>query len=250
MTTWRLLITSPASGAWNMAVDEAIATLSARGDSPPTLRFYRWRPPAVSLGRHQPVEDIDSARLQERGWDIVRRPTGGRAILHIDELTYSIAGAATEPRLQGPVLDVYNLISRGLLLGLRRLGVSAGKAPADKRAGQDVSAACFEVPSAYEISVGNQKLIGSAQRRAGSYVLQHGSLPLHGDITRLVDVMVFGDDARAEGEPVIDDQLTVEMRGIVGEACFGDRYETDKDINEGNRISEEEILRLINPPRS
>jgi lipoate-protein ligase A len=179
-----------------MAVDEAIATLSARGDSPPTLRFYQWRPAAVSLGRHQPVEDIDLLRLQDRGWDIVRRPTGGRAILHIDELTYSIAGPATTPQLQGPVLDVYNLISHGLLLGLRRLGVSAEKAPADKRAGQDVSAACFEVPSAYEISVGNQKLIGSAQRRAGGYVLQHGSLPLHGDITRLVDVMAFEDESQ------------------------------------------------------
>ena len=181
-----------------MAVDEAIATLSARGDSPPTLRFYQWRPAAVSLGRHQPVEDIDLLRLQDRGWDIVRRPTGGRAILHIDELTYSIAGPATTPQLQGPVLDVYNLISHGLLLGLRRLGVSAEKAPADKRAGQDVSAACFEVPSAYEISVGNQKLIGSAQRRAGGYVLQHGSLPLHGDITRLVDVMAFEDESQRE----------------------------------------------------
>ena len=196
MTTWRLVITDPASGAWNMAVDEAIATLSARGDVPPTLRFYQWRPAAVSLGRHQPVEDIDLARLQERGWGIVRRPTGGRAILHIDELTYSIAGPVDEPRLQGAVLDVYNRISQGLLTGLRRLGVPAEKAPADKRAGQDVSAACFEVPSAYEISVGNQKLIGSAQRRAGGYVLQHGSLPLHGDITRLVEVMAFEDESQ------------------------------------------------------
>ena len=181
-----------------MAVDEAIATLSARGDVPPTLRFYQWRPAAVSLGRHQPVEDMDLARVQGRGWDIVRRPTGGRAILHIDELTYSIAGPAHDPHLQGPVLDVYNLISHGLLLGLRRLGVAAEKAPADQRAGRDVSPACFEVPSAYEISVGNQKLIGSAQRRAGGYVLQHGSLPLHGDITRLVEVMVFEDEAQRE----------------------------------------------------
>ena len=69
-------------------------------------------------------------------------------------------------------------------------------------------------------------------------------------LVALMAALVFGGDARAEGEPVIDDQLTVEMRGIVGEACFSDRYETDKDINEGNRISEEEILRLINPPRS
>jgi lipoate-protein ligase A len=197
-TTWRLIITDPASGAWNMAVDEAIAISSARGDAPPTLRFYRWRPATVSLGRHQPVEDIDGGRLQERGWGLVRRPTGGRAILHTDELTYSIAGPASEPRLQGAVLDVYNRISHGLLTGLRRLGVNADKAPADKRAGRDVSPACFEVPSAYEISVGNQKLIGSAQRRAGGYVLQHGSLPLHGDVTRLVEVMVFEDEGRRD----------------------------------------------------
>jgi lipoate-protein ligase A len=181
-----------------MAVDEAIAMRSARGDSPPTLRFYQWRPAAVSLGRHQPVEDIDLARAQARGWDLVRRPTGGRAILHIDELTYSIAGPADEPRLQGPVLDVYNRISHGLLLGLRRLGVAAEKAPASQRAGRDVSPACFEVPSAYEISVGEQKLIGSAQRRAGGYVLQHGSLPLSGEITRLVDVMAFEDESQRE----------------------------------------------------
>jgi lipoate-protein ligase A len=198
MPTWRLLVTDPAAGAWNMAVDEAIATLSARGDVPPTLRFYQWRPATVSLGRHQPVEDIDAGRLQERGWGMVRRPTGGRAILHTDELTYSIAGPADEPRLQGAVLDVYNLISHGLLTGLRRLGVPAEKAPADKRAGRDVSAACFEVPSAYEISVGTQKLIGSAQRRAGGYVLQHGSLPLHGDVTRLVEVMAFEEDRQRQ----------------------------------------------------
>ncbi len=198
MPTWRLIVTDPARGAWNMAVDEAIAILSARGDVPPTLRFYQWQPATVSLGRHQPVEDIDAGRLQERGWDMVRRPTGGRAILHTDELTYSIAGPADEPRLQGAVLDVYNLISHGLLTGLRRLGVPADKAPAHKRAGQDVSAACFEVPSAYEISVGNQKLIGSAQRRAGGYVLQHGSLPLHGDITRLVEVMAFEDERQRQ----------------------------------------------------
>ena len=173
-----------------MAVDEAIARIAARDNTPPTLRFYQWRPPTVSLGRHQPIEDIDLAELERRGWGIVRRPTGGRAILHTDELTYSIAGPATDPILNAPVLDVYNRISDGLLLGLQRLGVDATKAPASARA-QDASAACFEVPSAYEISIHGKKIIGSAQRRTAGYVLQHGSLPLRGDITRLVDVMVF-----------------------------------------------------------
>jgi len=194
---WRLIITEPASGSWNMAVDEAIARIAARDGSPPTLRFYQWRPPTVSLGRHQPVEDIDIGALKKLGWGLVRRPTGGRAILHTDELTYSVAGPASNPILDGPVLDVYNRISEGLLLGLRRLGLDVMKAPPFARAG-DVSAACFEVPSAYEISVAGKKIIGSAQRRTSGFVLQHGSLPLRGDITRLVDVMTFENEAQRQ----------------------------------------------------
>ncbi len=191
--TWRLIITEAAPGSWNMAVDETIALLSARGATPPTLRFYRWNPPTVSLGRHQPVDEIDLDEVRRRGWGVVRRPTGGRAILHTDELTYSIAGPVDHPLLQGPVLDVYRRLSEGLLLGLQRLGLEAVKAPPSARA-RDVSAACFEVPSAYEISVQGKKIIGSAQRRASGFVLQHGSLPLFGDVTRLVEVMTFTDE--------------------------------------------------------
>ncbi len=195
--TWRLIITEAAPGSWNMAVDETIALLSARGVVPPTLRFYRWSPPTVSLGRHQPVEEIDLDEVARRGWGVVRRPTGGRAILHTDELTYSIAGPAEHPILQGPVLDVYHRLSEGLLLGLRRLGLDVVKAPPSARA-RDVSAACFEVPSAYEISVHGKKIIGSAQRRASGFVLQHGSLPLYGDVTRLVEVMTFADEGERQ----------------------------------------------------
>jgi len=198
-STWRLLITEPASGAWNMAVDEAIATLSARGESPPTLRFYQWQPGTVSLGRHQALADIDLERIEQRGYGIVRRATGGRAILHIDELTYSIAGPQTDPRLNGAILDSYNRLSEGLVLGLQRLGVDAAKAPAGKRAGADAGPVCFEVPSAYEIVVAGRKLIGSAQSRRAGYVLQHGSLPLRGDITRLVDVLVVADESERAG---------------------------------------------------
>ncbi|RME81839.1 MAG: lipoate--protein ligase family protein [Caldilineae bacterium] len=188
---WRLIITPPASGARNMAVDEAIATLSAQGHSPPTLRFYQWQPGTVSLGRHQSIAEVDRAAIRARGYGLVRRPTGGRAILHIDELTYSIAGPQDEPRLSGAILDSYMRLSEGLVLGLQRLGIAAVKAPGSSRTGPDVSAVCFEVPSAYEICAGGKKLIGSAQSRRAGYVLQHGSLPLYGDITRLVDVLAL-----------------------------------------------------------
>jgi lipoate-protein ligase A len=190
---WRLVIDAePRSGAANMALDQAIAEAAAAGDSLPTLRFYRWAPPAVSLGRHQFVSDVDDAALAARGYDLVRRSTGGRAILHTDELTYSVAAPEAEPRVAGGVMDSYLRLSNALVVGLQRAGLDdVEKAGGSVRAGPDVSAACFEVPSAYEIVAQGRKLLGSAQSRRAGYVLQHGSLPLVGDITRLVDVLAL-----------------------------------------------------------
>lgn len=195
--TWRLVIDSaPRSGAANMALDQSIAMACAAGESPPTLRFYQWRPPAVSLGRHQALADLDNAAVAAHGYEIVRRTTGGRAILHIDELTYSVAAPASEPRVAGGVMDAYLRLSNALVAGLQQIGVAADKAGGDVRAGPDVSAACFEAPSAYEITVAGRKLMGSAQSRRAKYVLQHGSLPLRGDITRLIDVLRLEADER------------------------------------------------------
>ncbi len=195
---WRLILEAePRSGPANMAVDEAIALACAAGEAPPTLRFYRWAPPTVSLGRHQPANEIDMEAVARLGYDVVRRTTGGRAILHTDELTYSVAAPAHEPRMAGGVMDAYLRLSNGLLAGLHRLGVAADKAGGHVRAGPDVSAACFEVPSAYEITVGGRKLMGSAQSRRRGHVLQHGSLPLVGDITRLVTVLALPDGVKA-----------------------------------------------------
>ncbi|HLM68541.1 MAG TPA: hypothetical protein VK358_13475, partial [Longimicrobium sp.] len=98
-TPWRLLDTPPAPGAWNMAVDEALAQ-SVRAGEPPVLRVYRWSPPCLSLGRNQPSGGYDRDEIRRRGLDVVRRPTGGRAVLHHRELTYSVAAA--EGVLGGP----------------------------------------------------------------------------------------------------------------------------------------------------
>jgi lipoate-protein ligase A len=196
--TWRLIIEDePRSGPANMAIDQAIATACAGGESPSTLRFYRWQPPTISLGRHQSLGEIDLAAADAHGYGVVRRSTGGRAILHTDELTYSVAASADEPRVKGGVMDAYLRLSNALVIGLRNLGVEADKASGDTRVKSDVSAACFEVPSAYEITANGRKLIGSAQSRRAKYVLQHGSLPLTGDITRLIDVLVLEPDESA-----------------------------------------------------
>ena len=174
-----------------MAVDQAIAEAAATGAVPPTLRFYRWNPPTISLGRHQKLADVDETQTAARGYDLVRRATGGRAILHVDELTYSVSGPTEDPHMAGGVMDAYLRFSNALLSGLSTLGLRAEKAGGRTRAGRDLSAACFEMPSAYEITAGGRKLMGSAQSRRKGYVLQHGSLPLCGDVTRLVDVLAL-----------------------------------------------------------
>ncbi len=192
-----------------MAVDEAISQAIAGGLVPPTLRFYAWAPPCVSLGRNQAVAGIDMTACAARGYDVVRRPTGGRAILHTDEMTYSIVASPDHPLMQGYVLDSYLRISHGLVAGLRRLGIAAQEAPGTNRAGPDVSAACFEVPSAYEIVANGRKILGSAQARRSTSVLQHGSLPLVGDMTRVVECLAFEDEAERAA-------LTASLRGHAG----------------------------------
>ena len=123
MSLWRLLITSPACGAWNMAVDEAILEYIGYRDSLPTLRLYAWEPACVSLGHAQPFSDVDTNRLKEHGWEVVRRATGGRAILHTDELTYSVIAPNDEPRVEGSVLESYNRLAQALLLAVKNLNL-------------------------------------------------------------------------------------------------------------------------------
>jgi lipoate-protein ligase A len=204
LATWRLLNTGSTDGATNMAIDEAILTVVAEGRSPPTLRFFAWEPPCLSIGYSQAADEVDIARCRQAGVDFVRRPTGGRAILHTDELTYSIVVPQGEPRVVGGVLESYRRLSAGLVRGLRLLGMDVVQAEAGHGTatltGQDadVSAACFDAPSAYEVTAGGKKLVGSAQVRRRGAVLQHGSLPLQGDITRICHYLVVPSEERRQ----------------------------------------------------
>src|SRR5688572_11035957 len=182
---WRLLDTPPAAGAWNMAVDEALAE-SVRAGAPPVLRFYRWQPACLSLGRHQPSAGYDRDAIQRHGLDVVRRPTGGRAVLHDRELTYSLAAP---DGLLGSPRQAYAAVNRALVAGLRRLGVAAAVQPAGARAPVPSLAPCFEQPVEGEVTAAGSKLVGSAQRCVGGVVLQHGSLPLHDDQSRVAELL-------------------------------------------------------------
>lgn len=261
---WRLLQSPPARGAWNMALDEALLESCARGDSPPVLRLYAWNPPCLSLGYAQPLHDVDQTRLAALGWDLVRRPTGGRAILHADELTYAVIGPAQHPLLAGSVLESYQRLAHALLAALRFLGLPAEMNEESLAPEQAANPVCFEVPSTYEITVGGKKLIGSAQARRSGGVLQHGALPLEGDLTRIVQVLIFHEEAarqraaerllqrattveRALGRPVsweVAAQAFVDAFRQTFSLCF---RHSEPTVNEKARAEELVRIRYANP---
>lgn len=214
---WRLILSPAAPGAENMALEEAILEAVTRAAAPPTVRLYDWSPPCLSIGYAQEVAEVDQARLAAHGWDFVRRPTGGRALLHIDELTYSICAPSDHPVVRGGVLPSYRRLSQGLLAGLTHLGLHAEVQPeAPGMAQARGNPVCFQVPSAYEITVGERKLIGSAQVRRRGGVLQHGSLPLRGDIGRVCEGLRFEDDSERQRAA-----LDLRRRATTVEDCLG-----------------------------
>ena len=194
-TLWRLLIDGPARGSWNMAVDEALLEGAASPGFMPTLRLYAWDPACLSLGHAQPIVEVDKAQLAAFGWDVVRRPTGGRAILHTDELTYSITGSADSAIFQGGILTSYRHISLALLEFLERFYLQPAMKDNPEVSVSHQESVCFEVPSNYEITLANKKIIGSAQARRKNAVLQHGAIPLFGDIARITQVLTYPDAA-------------------------------------------------------
>lgn len=191
---WRLVIDDALPGALNMARDQAILDLYPYMQQP-TLRVYRWSPACVSLGRAQRGErDVDRAACRALHIDVVRRATGGRAILHEHELTYALIIGLDHPLVaRRSVVQSYRTISMALQVGLTRLHVHTAfepeHVPHSRAARTAASAACFDQPAAYEITVRGRKLIGSAQARQQDALLQHGSLLLHADAARWTQVL-------------------------------------------------------------
>ena len=178
---WRLVRSGPGRGAYNMALDEELLERVAEGRSGPVLRLYAWDPPCVSLGYGQaPGREIDPAACRRAGVEAVRRPTGGRAVLHWHELTYSLVCRRDDPLAGGELEDTYRVVGECLVGGLALLGVGAelervrGRPRAPRS--QTASAPCFSSAARWEVKWGGRKLVGSAQRRWSEAVLQHGSL--------------------------------------------------------------------------
>jgi len=195
---WRLIHTGDSTGARNMAVDDLLLEQVAQTAGTPVLRFYGWAPPAVSIGYNQSAAgELDLARCQREGIDVVTRPSGGRAVLHWNELTYSLLWPDNEPALAGGVSASCQRVGQSLALGLRLFGVGAELEPGDvkKRMGSFPEAArglCFASTSRWEVKCGGKKLVGSAQRRVRGGALQHGSLLLGPEHEHLSQLMCTG----------------------------------------------------------
>jgi lipoate-protein ligase A len=186
---WRLLVTEATDGATNMAIDEALWRGRQAEASPPTVRFFAWEPPTVSLGYGQRLDAaVDVAACRRLGVGLVRRPTGGSAIYHDGperELTYSVVASNDDLGISADLLETYRWIARALLRGLQALGAPAAIVPVTGSSGLASPAFCFARTGRYEIEIGGRKLVGSAQRRQGGCFLQHGSVLLGVDELRL-----------------------------------------------------------------
>jgi lipoate-protein ligase A len=173
---WRFIDTGVCRASYNMALDEAIATVVKKGNSAPTLRLYGWDRPSVSIGYFQKISDINRDYCIENNIPIVRRPTGGRAILHDYEITYSFSIKIDTGIFSRGLLDSYEKISKAFSLALSKIGL-APEMKLRRESHRNRSPLCFESTSYGEITFNSKKVIGSAQKRWPGGLLQHGSIP-------------------------------------------------------------------------
>jgi len=216
---WRFENTGFRSGVFNMEYDQSLAQSLVDGSGSPTIRVYGWQPHAISLGWNQSIDDVDLGKASEAGIEVVRRPTGGRAILHSEELTYSVAMFA-----QGKnILSVYEEISHALITGLQILGVDAAiekSQPHFPSLYKSSSAvACFSSAGRYEIKCNGKKLVGSAQRRYAAdhdeVILQHGSILIGQNHKRMVDFLCMNSQEERKALRLELDEKTTELSTVL-----------------------------------
>ncbi len=206
-TSYRFLNTGIQSAALNMAIDEAILTHYLQGEVPATLRVFRWTQPAISLGRFQNIErEIEQNLCEQADIALVRRPTGGRAVYHRDEFTYSIV-IGKRDNVPAGVVAAYAYLAQGLLAALQELGVQAKIS--DERVHKQPSAACFASSTQADLTSGGFKLVGSAQVWKDDALLQQGSLPLNDRAAEFFHLLRFpSEEARAEALGLYQEKTT------------------------------------------
>ncbi len=237
-----------------MGIDEVLLETAVER-AQPVLRLYSWNPSAVSIGYAQPVErHIHLDQCRQSGIPIVRRMTGGKAVFHDREVTYSLSGPPDRIPFAGDLMTSYRTIASALLRMLTAFGLKARMAPADTRANRAGISSCFAAASAYEITIGDRKIIGSAQKRTQNGILQHGSILLDYQEERWRELMCRGTDAsmghvtsliEATGSVVSrDDVISAMIRAF--EIEFGMRLERE-DPNEIEQERAEQVSRSRYP---
>jgi lipoyl(octanoyl) transferase len=238
----------------NMAIDEAIFRANQRADSPPTLRFYSWSPPSVSLGYFQAArEEVNIEACRACSVDVVRRPTGGKAVLHENDLTYAVIASDHNPLFPRDILGTYKVISSCIAQGLSELGIEAEMEDSGRSYRNDsLKAACFSSPSRYELLAKNKKICGSAQLRSKGIFLQHGSILLDFDPAKTCALLLPEEGDRSRQTAKLRSSVTsiYEQVGApvpVEDIChiIKKSFEKMLDINlvEGCLTAEEESLK-------
>lgn len=190
--TWAFVNSGFHDAATNMAIDEALLNWHSEDKIPPIIRFYGWERPSLTIGQFQNEQKtIDFEGVKKHGCDFVRRLTGGSAVLHDHEVTYSIIVSEQHPKIPHTINEAYYVLADGLLKAYKSLGIEAELAPSQQKPRDDRSAVCFETPAIYEILASGKKLSGNAQTRRKGVLLQHGSLPISHHTTMLFDLFNF-----------------------------------------------------------
>ena len=214
---WAILDTKHHDAAINMAIDEALLIWHSEQKIPPVLRFYGWKKPSLTIGHFQNAEKtIDFSGVHTHGCDFVRRLTGGSAVLHDDEITYSIIVNESHPKIPASVNEAYYILSQGLLEGYRILGIRAEFAVPDRQYLKDRTAVCFEKPAIYEMIVDGKKVSGNAQTRKNGVLLQHGSIPMSFNSEMLFDLFKFSTEERRERQRMAFVKKAISINDITG----------------------------------
>ncbi|MCY7989575.1 octanoyltransferase LipM [Bacillus spizizenii] len=253
---WRFIDSGNASPAFNMALDETLLYWHSEKKIPPVIRFYGWNPATLSVGYFQNIKkEINFEAVHKYNLGFVRRPTGGRGVLHDQELTYSVIVSEEHPEMPATVTEAYRVISEGILQGFRNLGLDAYFAiPRTEKEKESLknprSSVCFDAPSWYELVVEGRKVAGSAQTRQKGVILQHGSILLDLDEDKLFDLFLYPSERVRErmqrnfkNKAVAINELT-DKRVTMDEArkAFKEGFETGLNIHlEPYELSQEEL---------